>query len=94
MDMYQCYKCKKQLEACETYEYRGLFSCEEHFDEGIETRDFQRQEIIEEERHKTQVFEGLSLGDNPIGRANRQILKPQIEIAAKESGRLKEYEGR
>jgi len=94
MEIYHCYKCKKQLEAIETYEYRGLYSCEEHFDEVIEARDFQRQEIMEEENHKTKVFRGLSLGDNVIGRANRELLKPQIEIARKESGRLKEYEGR
>ena len=92
--MYKCSKCKKELDDHEAYEYRGAFSCEEHFDEVIESRDFQRQEIIKEESAKTDKFKGLDLGDNCIGRANREILKPQIEIASKESARLKEYEGR
>ncbi len=92
--MYKCSKCKKELDGSETYEYRGVFACWDHFEEVIESRDFQRQEIINEEDAKTKVFQGLDLGDNCIGNANREILKAQIEIASKESGRLKYYEGR
>ncbi len=92
--MYTCSKCKKELDGSEAYEYRGVFSCEVHFEEVIESRDFQRQEIINEESAKTECFKGLDLGDNAIGRANREILKPQIETASKESARLREYEGR
>jgi recombinational DNA repair protein (RecF pathway) len=94
METYKCYKCKKELDASDTYEYRGAYSCEEHFEEVQESRDFERQEIMTEENHKLKPLEGLSFGDNVVGRANRKILKPQIEIARKESGRLKVYEGR
>jgi len=90
----KCQKCKIELDDSDAYEYRGAFSCADHFDEVIESRDFQRQEIIEEESRKTDCFRGLDLGDNPIGKANREILKSRIEIASKESGRLKDYEGR
>jgi len=89
---YICRKCKKQLESHETYEYRGAFSCAEHFDEVIEMRDFERNEIIQEEHNKTKVFEGLDLTDSAIGNANKKLLKPNIEIASKESQRLKNYE--
>lgn len=90
---HQCVICKAELAPREAYEYRGIFSCSEHFDEAIAKRDFQRKEIIAEERAKTDIFRGLDLStETVIGRANREILKPQIEIASKESGRLKEYE--
>lgn len=95
MSDYTCSKCGKELDGFEAYEYRGAISCDEHFDEVREMRDFQRQEIINEENAKTKVFKGLDLDPgNPIGKANRQILKKQIDIASKESGRLKAYEGR
>ncbi len=95
MEKYKCSKCKKELDGFEAYEYRGAISCEEHFDEVIEMRDFQRQEIINEESNKTKVFKGLDLDPrNPIGKANREMLSGRIEVASKESGRIKEYEGR
>tara|TARA_R100000951_G_scaffold40568_2_gene34338 strand:- start:126 stop:419 length:294 start_codon:yes stop_codon:yes gene_type:complete len=94
MKEYTCSKCHKEIDGCEAYEYRGAVACEECFDSVIETRDFQRQEIITEESAKTDKFKGLDLGDNVIGKANREILKGSIEIASKESGRLKEYENR
>lgn len=92
--MYKCSICKKGLDASETYEYRGAYACEEHFEEAQGKRDFERQEIMTEENHKLKPLEGLSFGDSVIGRANREIMKPQIEIARKESGRMKAYEGR
>lgn len=94
MEEYICSKCKKELSSSEAYEYRGAVSCDEHFDEVCELRDFQRQEIIIEESSKTDKFKGLDLGDNVIGSANREILKGSIEVASKESGRLKNYENR
>lgn len=89
---YQCSKCKRILEESEIYEYRGVYACADHFDEVTKTRDIQRNEIIREESAKTDVFKGLDLGDSVIGKANREILKGQIEIASKESGRLRDYE--
>jgi hypothetical protein len=89
-----CSVCKKALAEDETYEYRGAYACEEHFDEAIEKRDFERAEVIAENRHQTTPFEGLSFGDNPIGRANCELLKGPIEIARKETYRTKAYEGR
>jgi recombinational DNA repair protein (RecF pathway) len=92
--MYKCQKCKKELEASDTYEYRGAYSCSEHFEEVQASRNFERQEIMTEEAHKLKPLEGLSFGDSVVGRANREIMKPQLEIARKESGRIKVYEGR
>lgn len=92
--MHICGACKAELEENETYEYRGAFACAECFDEVIEKRDFQRNEIIAEEAAKTEKFRGLDFGNNQIGKANREMLAPQLEIAAKESVRLKDYEGR
>lgn len=94
MKKYTCSRCHKELDGCDAYEYRGAVACVDCFDSVIETRDFQRQEIIAEERAKTDKFKGLDLGDNVIGNANREILKSSIEVASKESGRLKEYENR
>jgi hypothetical protein len=90
----ECSQCQKVINKSDTYEYRGILSCIDCFDSAAKLRDFQRQEIIEEENNKTKVFKGLDLSDSTIGKANREILKPQIEIASKESGRVKEYEGR
>lgn len=92
MSNYTCKKCKSNLKANEAYEYRGVFSCEEHFDEVIEMRDFERNEVISEEHNKTKAFKGLDLTDSVIGKANKKILKPRIEVASKESERLKQYE--
>jgi recombinational DNA repair protein (RecF pathway) len=89
-----CYVCKKLVPDSLAYEYRGAICCEECFDEGTKKRDFERQEIMTEEQHKLKPLEGLSFGDSVIGRANREIMKPQIEIARKESGRIKSYENR
>jgi hypothetical protein len=91
---YICSKCLKKIDECDAYEYRGAVACEECFDSVIDSRDFQRQEIIKEESTKTDKFKGLDLGDNVIGKANRKILNSSIEIASKESGRLKQYEDR
>lgn len=90
----KCSKCKKALTDSEAYEYRGAIACYECFDQVCESRDYERSEIIREEDSKTKAFRGLDLGDNVIGKANREILKAKIEIASKESGRLKKYEGR
>lgn len=94
MEGFTCSKCKKALDGSEAYEYRGVVSCEEHFDEVCELRDYQRKEIMADEAAKTDKFKGLDLGDNAIGKANREILKGSIEVASKESVRLKEYENR
>lgn len=94
MSNYTCQKCKVKLKANEAYEYRGVFACEDHFDEVIEMRDFERSQIIKEEHNKTKVFKGLDLTGSTIGKANKKLLKPNIEIASRESQRLKIYEGR
>lgn len=92
--MNKCSICKKMFPDYETYEYRGALACEKHFDEAIKMRDFQRGELMAEENSKLDKLNGLDIGDNPIGKANREMLKTQIEIASKESGRMKSYEGR
>ncbi len=92
--IYVCSKCKKELDGYEAYEYRGAYSCTECFEAVIEGRESERAEIIKEETSKTNVFKGLDLSDNTIGKANRDILKSQIEISKKETSKMKNYEGR
>lgn len=91
---YKCSKCGKLLDEDETYEYRGAYSCEPCFDDVQAIRNGERAEIIQEEKHKTERFKGLDLSDSAIGKANREIIKTDIEIASKESQRMKDYEGR
>jgi len=93
-EKYKCSVCKNMFPSYDTYEYRGAYACGEHFEEAEKNRDFERQEIMVEENHKLKPLQGLSFGDNVVGRANREIMKPQIEIARKESGRIKTYENR
>lgn len=100
-DTYICIVCNKKHEfdgvngiEPNVYSYRDIYACEEHFDEAIKIRDQQRNQIIEEEHNKTKVFYGLDITDSTIGKANRQLLSKHIEIASKESVRLREYEGR
>ena len=79
----ECSICKKEFDSSDLYEYRGAVACVECFDTAIEQKDFERQEIIEKHKHKTERFRGLDLGDSVIGKANREILKADIEIAKK-----------
>lgn len=90
---YHCSLCKVELEPNDAYEYRGAISCDEHFDAVCNQRNYERAEIIREESIKTNVFLGLDLDSkSKIGVANRELLSSQIEIAKKESARLKNYE--
>ena len=89
----KCAICEKMFDLSELYEYRGVIACEEHFDELQEKRDYQRAEIIEDNKHRTEPFRGIdTASDSTIGKANREILKKQIDIAKKEPERLKNYE--
>jgi DNA-directed RNA polymerase subunit RPC12/RpoP len=92
MKDYKCSKCGKELDGLDAYEYRGAIACDECFDEVCKDRDIQRQEIIEDSKQCTDKFKGLDLSDSSIGKANKEILKADIEIAKKESGRRKNYE--
>jgi recombinational DNA repair protein (RecF pathway) len=87
-----CCICQKSFEDNEIYEYRGAFACEPHVEQMESKRDHERNAIISEENAKTKVFKGLDLGRGIIGKANRELLSPHIEIASKESVRLKNYE--
>lgn len=92
---YQCSKCGVGLDGSSAYEYRGVFSCAEHFDAVCDDRDRERQEIIREEDQKTEKLKGLDLASsNPVGKANQKLMARHIEVAGKESYRLKSYEGR
>lgn len=90
----KCQHCKMVLDDSDAYEYRGTYACAEHFDMVCKSRDSERAEITREESQKANIFKGLDLTDSSIGKANRQILKTHIEVASKESGRIKKYEGR
>jgi recombinational DNA repair protein (RecF pathway) len=92
--MYQCAQCKKELDPIDAYEYRGAVACESCFESVIAARDHEREEVMAEESAKTEKLRGLNFGDNPIGKANRQILKGALEVAGKEGARLRAYEGR
>ncbi len=87
-----CSICKEEFEDSDIYEYRGAYACSEHFEEAQGKRNFERAEVMEELDHKTKFSKGLNFGDNVIGRANRKLLKPQIEITKKESMRVRNYE--
>ncbi len=93
-DKYKCSVCKEYFDGHNIYEYRGAYACGEHHDQAIKNRDYERQQIIDEEDRKTKVFKGLDLSDSVVGKGNQELLKAQIEIAKKESYRLKKYEGR
>jgi len=89
-----CPKCWKSICHWDMYEYRWAVACSDCIDSVRESRDFERQEIIAEEEHKTKVFKWLDMWDSVIWRTNRKILSRNIEIASKESMRLKKYEWR
>jgi hypothetical protein len=91
--MNRCSYCRKELEDVDTYEYRGVYSCSEHFDLVQENRETQRLEIIREESSKTEAFKELDISSGTtIGKANRKLLRSKLEVASKETARLKEYE--
>lgn len=48
----KCAICGDYFDDSETYEYRGVMSCEEHFDELQDRRNFKRQQIIESQDKK------------------------------------------
>ena len=90
----KCKKCNCELDDQEAYEYRGVFSCDEHFDEVIEMRNRERNEIMKAEDNKTKKLKGLDFGDNAIGRENKRLMSRHLEIASKESQQLRDYEVR
>ena len=87
-----CRKCKKQINEIDSYEYRGAISCGDCFDDVCSDRDYEREQIIKEESKKTDVFRGLDLSDSVVGKANKELLAGKIEVANKESQKLKDYE--
>ncbi|AND13846.1 MULTISPECIES: hypothetical protein [Proteus] len=90
--MNKCCLCKKELDDYNGYEYRGFHSCEEHFDEVIARVDRKRQEIISQFDSISRPLKGLDISpDNPIGKANRELLKGSLEVCSKETLLEKEY---
>ncbi|HEK3117192.1 hypothetical protein AAFL35_06470 [Proteus mirabilis] len=90
--MNKCCLCKKELDDYNGHEYRGFHSCEEHFDEVIARVDRKRQEIISQFDSISRPLKGLDISpDNPIGKANRELLKGSIEVCSKETLLEKEY---
>lgn len=79
----QCCICKEYFELSELYEYRGYIACEKDFDEAQKQAERVRAETIEDTHFRTDRFKGLDLGESVIGKANREILKVDIEIAKK-----------
>lgn len=93
-EMVNCPLCGREEEYGQMYEYRGALACCDCIEEAREKRDAERAEVIAEQNHKTEKFKGLDLSDSTIGKANRQILKTDIEVAKKEGKRIRNYEGR
>jgi len=93
-EIVNCPLCGREEEYGNMYEYRGALSCGECFEESQKKRDVERAEVITEEKSKTDKFKGLDLSDSTIGKANKHILKSDIEIAKKEGLRIAKYEGR
>jgi len=89
----KCAICRQMFDLSELYEYRGVIACEKHFDELQEKRNYQRAEIIEDNEHRTAPFKGIDTASNTtLGKANKELLSKQIDIAKKEPARLKNYE--
>lgn len=94
-DKIKCDICNKEIDYSESYEYRGAISCDECFDVMTESRDKQRQSIIDDYERKSKRFKGFDIDpDSIIGKANREIFKKDIEIYSKETKALKDYERR
>ncbi|MEL7628733.1 hypothetical protein AAGW04_06975 [Pectobacterium aroidearum] len=92
MGWIKCCLCKKEVEEDQAYEYRGFLSCDECFDKVVEKVDIRRSEIIARSEAVTRPLKGLDISpDSVIGRANRELLKGQIEIASKESLAEQQY---
>lgn len=79
----ECSVCHKLFPLSKLYEYRGSVACEKDFNKAQENADYKRQQIIEDTKFRTERFRGLDLSDSTIGKANREILKADIEIAKK-----------
>ena len=79
----KCSICGECFELSELYEYRGEVACEKDFKEAQENAEFKRAEMIKDSKFRTDRFKGLDLGESSIGKANREILKGDIEIAKK-----------
>lgn len=91
-DKYTCAVCKAEFDSNDTYEYRGFYSCGDHFDELQERVDGKRQRIIDDFDAKSKPLQGLDISiDSVIGRANREILKGSIEVCSKETLIEKDY---
>ncbi|CNH65186.1 Uncharacterised protein [Yersinia massiliensis] len=91
-DKYTCAVCKAELDSNDTYEYRGFYSCDEHFDELQERVNGKRQRIIDDFDAKSKPLRELDISpDSVIGRANREILKGPIEVCSKETLIEKDY---
>ena len=93
-ELVNCPLCGREEEYGQMYEYRGAIACVDCIDKAREQRDVERAEVIEEQKHKTDRFKALDLSDSTIGKANKQILKADIEVAKKEGKRIRNYEGR
>ena len=90
----ECDVCKNVIPEYESYSYRNGLSCETCLDKLQNKIDYERQQIINEENKKLINLKGLDFGENPVGKENRKLLKTQLEIAQKETNRIKIYEKR
>jgi len=85
MSEYRCCRCKRYIDEFDAYDYRGFFSCSEHFDEVISLVDAKRADLIERENSKLAPLKGVDIHpDSIIGKMNCKLLAGAIEVASKE----------
>lgn len=89
-----CRKCKKEIPESEAYEYRGAIACEKCFDDVIESRDRERQEVMAETEAavRSQADGEWQNGGYKTMKTDSHTGRPITKI--KEPLRLKEYERR
>ena len=87
-----CNICKQDFEDAELYEYRGAYMCEEHHTQGIEKREHERQEVMQEVAHsvRSQADGEWHNGGYKTMKTDPHTGKPITKI--KEPLRLQEYE--
>lgn len=91
----KCAICGDEFPDSETYEYRGVLSCEEHHAELIAKRDYQRQQIIDSTDKKIRsqadgewMNGGYRTMETDTGGRPITKIKEPLEIKNYEDGKL------
>ena len=91
--MNQCQICKEMFEDSDTYEYRGLISCSEHFDELQNRVNAKRQEVMEVTEHSISSQRNGEFKNNSQKYDMHNVASDGLPIMkVKEPPILKDYE--